>query len=89
MKTFYRVVIWFTEPKYKDIPPSGLILQDTKGVGSESVLNGAEALFREALREAGIPGAAFRSEIFEVSEEEVEIYKINMKSGSNTHQALN
>jgi hypothetical protein len=87
MKTFYKVTIQFTDPEYKDVAPSNLFLEDKAGKGAKETLQYAEEIFKEAQRKAGVVGAAFKSEICEVTQEDIDAYKMQMNKRRN--QLLN
>lgn len=90
MKTFYRITIQFTEPSLKDVPPTNIFLRvDDPSGQKEDALKYAESLFKDAQAKAGVAGAAYKSEIRQVSEEEVEEYKKNMASGNTEHRMVN
>lgn len=89
MKIIYRITIQFTEPKLKDVPPTNLFITADDSNSKEEFLEYAESLFKDAQAKSGLSGATYKSEIRQVSEEEVEEYKKNMASGNTEHRLVN
>lgn len=89
MKIIYRITIQFMEPKFKDVPPTNLFLSADDSNSKEKFLEYAESLFKDAQAKAGVTGALYKSEIRQVSEEEVEQYKKNMAAGNSEHRLVN
>jgi hypothetical protein len=83
MKTFYRVTIQFIDPEFEDVSPSNLFLEDKAGKGPEATLKYAEQIFKEAQEKAGVTGAAFKSEIYPVTQQDIDDYKAQMNKRRN------
>jgi hypothetical protein len=77
MPTYYRCTFQFTDDKYKDTPASNIFVSDPKSIGREKSLAWAAKQFKDKTIAAGFGHANFKSEIFEVSAEEVEEYRQN------------
>lgn len=89
MKTIYRITMQFTEPHFKNVPPTNLFISDESETGNEDEAREfAESLFKEAQVKAGVAGAPFKTEVRKVSQEEMDEYKRNMALGNKTHQLL-
>lgn len=89
MKIIYRITIQFTEPRFKDVPPTNLFLSADDSSSKEEFIEYAESLFNDAQAKVGIVGAAYKSEIRLVSEEEVEEYKRNAIANNTEHRLVN
>lgn len=75
MPTYYRCTFQFTDDKYKDTPASNIFVSDPQSIGKEKSLQWATKQFKNKLMAAGFGHANFKSEIFQVSAEEVEDYR--------------
>jgi hypothetical protein len=75
MFIYYRCTFQFTDDKYKDTPASNIFVRDTANSGKDKSLQWATEQFKSKTIAAGFGHANFKSEIFEVSPEEVEEYR--------------